>query len=645
MAVTTDIRRLKIRMRMWFRLAFFPTMCMLYVIYNAVYAPSDQSLSLDTTNRRLEGDECPLPADPKWTIALYILGVCYMFIGLAIIADDFFVPTLDLISEVWELPADVAGATLMAAGGSSPELFTSAMGTFLRSSVGFGAIVGSAVFNLLFVIGICSCITDKPMKLTWYPITRDSIYYAIVLVVLAIFFGVNTPQVIDWYEALILHLMYWGYVYLMSRNQDVYRWAHKLIIPKDSLLKDANTETDDAPAEYFATSNTIREGVLKLLTKKKSILETVGSHVVTKTLMSVEEIFDKYDSNHDHKLSREEIKSFFGDLLVPTNDAELDAIIKCIDTNNDGMIDFDELSRWYLSSDKRVKHDIAELFGSFDKDKSGTIDRHEMLDLISSLALTKRIIGPDELDEIMRDVHVEASTNGITLEQFTNWYVHSIHMADKLKEGEMLEEAAEGINIYPPSGDDRTCSTMFWYVATLPLVLCFYVTVFDVRKPSNSKYVWLSFFTCLGWFGIFSYFMVNWIETIGATIGIPSVIMGLTFLAAGTSVPDMLSAVIVARKGEADKAVSSSIGSNVFDVCIGLAFPWLLFIAVYQESVYVDAGQLFISITVLILCIVALVGTIKYLNWSLNKNAGYWLIFLYFCYVAQQLAIAKWGSC
>jgi Ca2+/Na+ antiporter len=68
----------------------------------------------------------------------------------AIVADEYFVPALDVISQNWELSDDVSGATLMAAGGSAPELFTAAVGTFLRSDVGFGAIVGSAVFNVLF---------------------------------------------------------------------------------------------------------------------------------------------------------------------------------------------------------------------------------------------------------------------------------------------------------------------------------------------------------------------------------------------------------------------------------------------------------------------------------------------------------------
>mmetsp|Transcript_20311 Transcript_20311/g.29742 ORF Transcript_20311/g.29742 Transcript_20311/m.29742 type:complete len:88 (-) Transcript_20311:574-837(-) len=73
--------------------------------------------------------------------------------------------------------------------------------------------------------------------------------------------------------------------------------------------------------------------------------------------------------------------------------------------------------------------------------------------------------------------------------------------------------------------------------------------------------------------------MVDWAEIIGNTLGIPPFIMGLTFLAAGTSVPDLLSSVIVARRGEGDMAVSSSIGSNIFDILVGLPVPWIIFIA------------------------------------------------------------------
>ena len=78
----------------------------------------------------------------------------YMFVALAIVCDEFFVPSLDVMIEIMGISEDVAGATFMAAGGSAPELFTSMIGVFIAfSDVGIGTIVGSAVFNILFVIG------------------------------------------------------------------------------------------------------------------------------------------------------------------------------------------------------------------------------------------------------------------------------------------------------------------------------------------------------------------------------------------------------------------------------------------------------------------------------------------------------------
>jgi solute carrier family 24 (sodium/potassium/calcium exchanger), member 2 len=107
------------------------------------------------------------------------------------------------------------------------------------------------------------------------------------------------------------------------------------------------------------------------------------------------------------------------------------------------------------------------------------------------------------------------------------------------------------------------------------------------------------FFGSIVWIAVYSYLMVTWATIVGAAVGLPDIIMGLTFLAAGTSVPDLLSSVIVARQGLGDMAVSSSIGSNIFDVTVGLPVPWLLFIMVYNKPVYVDSTGNFIIIIIL----------------------------------------------
>lgn len=52
--------------------------------------------------------------------------------------------------------------------------------------------------------------------------------------------------------------------------------------------------------------------------------------------------------------------------------------------------------------------------------------------------------------------------------------------------------------------------------------------------------------------------------------------MGLTFLAAGTSIPEAVSSVIVTAQGHGTMGISNSIGSNIFDILLCLGFPWLI---------------------------------------------------------------------
>ena len=61
---------------------------------------------------------------------------------------------------------------------SFPELFTSVIGVFVAfSDVGIGTIVGSAVFNILFVIGMCALFSKTVLHLTWWPLFRDCAFY------------------------------------------------------------------------------------------------------------------------------------------------------------------------------------------------------------------------------------------------------------------------------------------------------------------------------------------------------------------------------------------------------------------------------------------------------------------------------------
>uniref|UniRef100_A0A182SS77 Sodium/calcium exchanger membrane region domain-containing protein n=1 Tax=Anopheles maculatus TaxID=74869 RepID=A0A182SS77_9DIPT len=160
-------------------------------------------------------------------IVLHIIGVIYMFVALAIVCDEFFVPSLDVIIEKLGITDDVAGATFMAAGGSAPELFTSIMGVFVSfNDVGIGTIVGSAVFNILFVIGMCALFSKTILSLTWWPLFRDCTFYSVSLLTLIYFFRDNK---IYWWEALVLFIIYILYAVFMKFNQQVERCVKKII--------------------------------------------------------------------------------------------------------------------------------------------------------------------------------------------------------------------------------------------------------------------------------------------------------------------------------------------------------------------------------------------------------------------------------
>ncbi|KAH0513338.1 Sodium/potassium/calcium exchanger 2 [Microtus ochrogaster] len=107
------------------------------------------------------------------------------------------------------------------------------------------------------------------------------------------------------------------------------------------------------------------------------------------------------------------------------------------------------------------------------------------------------------------------------------------------------------------------------FLIVLPIVFPLWITLPDVRKPASKKFFPVTFFGSITWIAVFSYLMVWWAHQVGETIGISEEIMGLTILAAGTSIPDLITSVIVARKGLGDMAVSSSVGSNIFDITVG----------------------------------------------------------------------------
>ncbi|KAK6642751.1 Sodium/potassium/calcium exchanger Nckx30C [Polyplax serrata] len=175
------------------------------------------------------------------------------------------------------------------------------------------------------------------------------------------------------------------------------------------------------------------------------------------------------------------------------------------------------------------------------------------------------------------------------------------------------------------------------YILVAPIIFPLWLTLPDTRTARGKKFFVVTFLGSILWIAAFSYFMVWWANVAGDTVRIPPEVMGLTFLAAGTSIPDLITSVIVARKGFGDMAVSSSVGSNIFDVTVGLPVPWLLYGIIYGKHVEVNSVGMVCSISILFMMLVFVILSIACFRWRMNKGLGFTMFLLYFVFVAISL--------
>ena len=172
-----------------------------------------------------------------------------------------------------------------------------------------------------------------------------------------------------------------------------------------------------------------------------------------------------------------------------------------------------------------------------------------------------------------------------------------------------------------------------------PLQLIFEVTIPNCSLPQNKNRYLVTFFMSILWIGVLSYFMVTWASKLGCIWNIHPAIMGVTVLAAGTSVPDAIGSLLVARDGQGDMAVSNAIGSNVFDILLGLGLPWTLSGLIWpaQKGVPVDADQLLELSFILVGTLAAVYGVTVLSGFRLTKCVGLIFFSFYFLFVAYDL--------
>lgn len=138
--------------------------------------------------------------------------------------------------------------------------------------------------------------------------------------------------------------------------------------------------------------------------------------------------------------------------------------------------------------------------------------------------------------------------------------------------------------------------------------------------------------------------MVDAASRASIILRIPALVMGLVFLAAGTSIPDALGSIAVARQGEGDMAVSNALGSNVFDILIGLGVPWFIRTLTGRKVEFPNQYENFLVDIIMLLVFLGLfLGALVVNKWRLTTPLGVVLVSLYIVYIFATLFLVALG--
>ena len=174
----------------------------------------------------------------------YFINILLLIVGMVLLVKgaDFFVGGASDIAKKLGIPSLIIGLTLVSIGTSLPEASVSINAAITNSSdLSFGNVIGSNIFNSLFIIGICSIII--PTVVSKDLIKFDIPILILVMTILSLFAYAITPYVIDRWEAAIMFVLFCLYIILVVFRALKQRKNDLKLVEEDEQAEDKQQPT------------------------------------------------------------------------------------------------------------------------------------------------------------------------------------------------------------------------------------------------------------------------------------------------------------------------------------------------------------------------------------------------------------------
>ncbi|KAG7368186.1 CaCA family Na+/Ca+ antiporter [Nitzschia inconspicua] len=634
-----------------------------------------------------------VPTAPWWIWTILCTISAASFWCQAIVTEERLVPALNVIADYYKIPSDIAGATLMAAGASSPELFSSLVALFItHSSLGLGTIVGSEIFNQL-IICAGSVFASKTGKLILDKaiVTREVGFYAlgIMLLYFALQDAKPLPEnpdgvkhiFISFWEATLVFSGYILYV-IVCANMDA---IVKCVSNAQKAVQKTITTSGTSSYGSMTSKKDIDLGPMEYVTAKRNLSEepegnwkavdyyvpristdaalsqvsgavslrrgSIANSIRTSTFSHTHNILRNFIATEErpteiHNLYDVQMNDFKNELSCFLFQKSLFYTMSYFGSNAWQL-------RWFTISPDKV----------ISVPDRGNPDEHRMryphfkAIEVDENRLIINIVNPIEGKH---DHTLMAPSKPIfdkVVEAFETYMKQNATVRGPPLKPENDDEAFVDIDFdgaddyeeliqFPADGSN--IEVIFW-VLLFPLRLMMHFTLPDVRsldengEPTSSiGKAFFSTFMCLIWLVAGSYAMVASLEALAALLDIPDAVIGFTVSAAGTSLPNYVASKVAAENGFGNQAVSNAFGSNTFNIMVGLGLPWMLYTSFgthFEPYHGLKDDQILESIIILAMVLAIFLVFMFFSDFVIQKWHGVVFLLLYVAYLT--LAIVQ----
>ncbi len=188
--------------------------------------------------------------------------------------------------------------------------------------------------------------------------------------------------------------------------------------------------------------------------------------------------------------------------------------------------------------------------------------------------------------------------------------------------GENTDEAPQ--EIAQEAEDEEGAPPAKWKAL---LTLDFNQFFFEGRAYSTGS-AWIVLSAATTVIGIACWQLADAVMVSAEALGVPAYFTALVFAAAATSVPDTVLSVKDALRGEYDDAISNAVGSNTFDITVGLGLPLFLYALIFGNVEVMSADQTQALRIVLFLVTCLVLGTFL-LSQKVTAATAYFLLAIY----------------